>query len=432
VSLQRLRGQQGLVRSSAVVFAGNSTARLLGFLFAVAAARILGTQDFGRFAFGLTVASIAAILITNTPRGLSRFLARAHDDRQEQDNYFSNWLVVVAITLGVSVLLLAPISALTGIEGWMVVAVGANLLGVTVFETYREAQRGLRRFTAMVVFYLAANLIQLFAILLAGRLGWRSPSLFLTIYGLASLAALVVMQRASPIALSFRRDVLEWRLVRAIVRFVRPLVAQTIFYAIWFGADILLLGRLVGPFLTGNYAAAKTLVTVLALVPFAIGIVTGPEAAQLRQRGVEGLRRFALLALGLTAVATAPIAAVLVWFKEPIILFLFGTRYPLASRPMTLLVVGMSLYGLSVVLENLWVGLGQPRVVAVASGLAMLLTVGLGLILVPQLADIGAAIAFAGGAGVQLTVIGLYTVWVLYSGSTIRTQSIPDRSIIES
>jgi O-antigen/teichoic acid export membrane protein len=201
VNLQKLGGRQGLARSSAVVFAGNSTARLLGFLFAVAAARILGTQDFGRFAFGLTVASIAAILVTNAPRGLSRFLARAHDDRQEQDTYFSNWLMVVLLTLGVSALLLAPISALTGIEGWMVVAVGANLLGVTVFETYREAQRGLRRFTAMVVFYLAANLIQLCAILLAGRVGWRSPSLFLTIYGLASLVALVVMQRASPIAL---------------------------------------------------------------------------------------------------------------------------------------------------------------------------------------------------------------------------------------
>jgi len=76
VIFQRLAGQRGLIRSSAVVFAGNSTARLLGFLFSVVAARVLGTQDFGRFAFGLTVASIAAILVTNAPRGLSRFLAR--------------------------------------------------------------------------------------------------------------------------------------------------------------------------------------------------------------------------------------------------------------------------------------------------------------------------------------------------------------------
>ena len=413
------------------MFAGNSTARLLGFLFSVAAARILGTQDFGRFAFGLTVASISAILVTNAPRGLSRFLARAHD-RPEQDNYYSNWLMVVVLTFGLSALLLVPISALSGIEGWMVVAVGANLVGVTVFETYREAQRGLLRFTAMVVFYLAANLIQLFAILVAGGLGLRSPSLVLTIYGLSSLAALVVMQRASPIAISFRRDALVWRRVRAIIRFVRPLVAQTIFYAVWFGADILLLGRLVGPAPTGNYAAAKTLVTVLALVPLAIGIVTGPEVAQLRQRGVGGLRRFVLFALTLTAAATAPIAAGLVWLKEPITQFVFGGRYPLASRPMTLLVIGMSLYGFSVVLENLWVGLGRPRVVAVASCAAMLLTVGLGLVLVPQLADIGAAVAFASGAAAQLAVVGLFTVALLYSGSAIRTQSIPDRGIIES
>ena len=430
--LRSLAGQEVLVRSSAIVFAGNSAARLLGFLFSVAAARILGAQDFGRFAFGLTVASIAAILVTNAPRGLSRFLARAHGDRREQDNYFSNWLIVVVLTLGVSLLLLAPISAVTGIEGWMVLAVGANLLGVTVFETYREAQRGLRRFTAMVVFYLAANLIQLIAILLAGSLGLRSPSLVLAIYGLASLVALSVIQVVRPIAISFRRDAVVWGRVRAIIRFVRPLVAQTIFYAIWFGADILLLGRLAGPGVTGNYAAAKTLVTVLALVPFAIGIVTGPEVAQLRQRGVDGLRRFVLFALTLMAVATAPIAAVLVWFGEPIILFLFGTRFPLAAQPLTLLVIGMSLYGFYVVLENFWVGLGQPRIVATASGVAMLLTVGVGVILVPQLGDIGAAIAFATGAAAQLALIGSFTVRMLYSGATVRTQSIPDRSIIDS
>jgi O-antigen/teichoic acid export membrane protein len=314
----------------------------------------------------------------------------------------------------------------------MVVAVGANLLSMTVFETYREAQRGLRHFTAMVVFYLAANLIQLGAILMAGRLGSQSPSLFLTIYGLASLAALLVMQIARPIPITFRRDILAWSRVRAIIAFVRPLVVQTIFYAVWFGADILLLGRFAGPAVTGNYAAAKTLVTVLALVPLAIGIVTGPEVAQLRQRGVNELRRFAISVVALTAAATAPIAAFLVFFREPLILLLFGSRYPLAARPLTLLVIGMSLFGISVVLENLWVGLGQPRIAAVASGFEMVLTVGLGLILIPRIADIGAAVAFTTGAVAQLAVLGLFTVWMLYSRPAATTQTIPDRSIIES
>ena len=221
---QGLAGERGLIRSSALVFAGNLAARLLGLLFSVAAARILVTADFGRLAFGLTVASMVGILVTNSPRELSRFLARHDADRPQQDRYFSNWLIVVVLTLGVSLLLLGPVSFLAGLTGWMTFAVGANLFGVAVLETYREAQRGLRHFPAVVVFYVAANLVQLLGVLLAASLGWRSPALFLTIYGLSSLVPLVLMQQARPIALSFLREALAWRRILSIVRFVRPLV----------------------------------------------------------------------------------------------------------------------------------------------------------------------------------------------------------------
>ena len=414
------------------MFTGNSIARLLGFLFSIVAARILAAQDYGTFAVGLAVASIAAILVANAPRGLSRFLARHDGDRRQQDGFFSNWLIVIALTLGVSVALLGPISLLAGLSGWMVLAVGANLLGVAVFETYRESQRGLRHFGAMVVFYLAANLLQLLAILVAAGLGWRSPPLFLTIYGLSSLAALVIMQKARPIALSVRPDVLAWRRIRSIIWFVRPLVFQTVFYAIWSGADIVLVRRLLGPVATGNYAAARTLVTVLALAPIAIGIVVGPEVARLSSHGVQDVRRFVSVALAFTAVVSVPIAVGLVWFKGPIILFVFGSKYPFASRPLTALAIGMTLFALYLVFENLWVGLGRPRIVAIASGVAMVCTVSLGLVLIPRFADMGAAFAYAAGSAAQLAVIGLFTAWKLYSGSPTRTEFVQDRGMPES
>ena len=62
----------------------------------------------------------------------------------------------------------------------------------------------------------------------------------------------------------------------------------------------------------------------------------------------------------------------------------------------------------------------------------MVCTVSLGLILIPRIADAGAAIAYAAGSAAQLAVIGSFTAWVLYSGSTIRNQYLPDRGILES
>jgi O-antigen/teichoic acid export membrane protein len=432
VILRSLAANRWLVRSSAIVFAGNSIARLLGFLFSIVAARILAAQQYGTLAVGLAVASIAAILVANAPRGLSRFLARHDGDRRQQDDFFSNWLVVVALTLGVSAVLVAPISTLAGLRGWMVLAVGANLLGVAVFETYRESQRGLRQFGAMVLFYLTANLLQLLAILVAGSLGWRSPPLFLTIYGLSSLAVLLIAQLIRPIALSFRPRLLTRSRVSWIVRFVRPLVLQTVFYAVWSGADIVLVGRLLGPVATGNYAAARTLVTVLALAPLAIAIVIGPEVARLSLHGLQDVRRFVSLALLFTAAVSVPVAVGLVWFREPIIVFLFGSDYPFASRPLPALAFGMTLFALFLVFESLWVGLGQPRIVAISSGVAMVCTVSLALVLIPRIADLGAAYAYAAGSAAQLAIIGLFTAWKLYSGSATRTEILKDHGMPES
>src|SRR5258708_38658274 len=73
----RLRlGGRDLAVSSAIAFAGLTVARLLGFLFSVAAARILVPVDYGRMAYGLALAAIASVLLSSSPIGLSRFLAR--------------------------------------------------------------------------------------------------------------------------------------------------------------------------------------------------------------------------------------------------------------------------------------------------------------------------------------------------------------------
>ena len=65
--LKQLVPDAGLLRSSAIVLVGDSTARLLGFLFSVAAARLLMPVGYGRIAYALAVAAILSVLTTNSP-----------------------------------------------------------------------------------------------------------------------------------------------------------------------------------------------------------------------------------------------------------------------------------------------------------------------------------------------------------------------------
>ena len=397
-----LLAQTSLIRSSTVVLIGNAGARLLGFLFSVAAARLLLPQDYGIFAYALAVANIAAILVTNAPYGLSRWLPLHRGDPKAQDEFFSNVVAVVLALGGLSVVLAIPVALVAGIHGGLLLGVVANILGVAVLQTYLQTQRGQQRFVAMTVPYLLANVLQLIGILGLAAIGRRSPALFLTVYGLSSVVAVLALYPVLPFGRQFILQTVRLARARAILRFVMPLLLHTAFFTVWYGFDLVLVERLVSPAAAGNYAAAKALATVLALAPQAIGAVLLPRIPGLRSAEVRG---HLLPALGLTALLTLPLIAVVLVLRRPLLLLFFGSRYLDASQPFVLLAVGMALYGFYVVLEAVWIGRGRPGVDALAAGCGMATAVMMGLILVPRLAAGGAALAFLTGSAVQLAIL---------------------------
>ncbi len=419
--------QSGLARSSTVLFAGNSLARFLGLLFSVTAARVLLPADYGLFAYGLAIAAIASTLLTSVPNGFSRFLVQERDDQTRQDAYFSNWLALVGVTLVASLALLTPIAALAKLGLGLALGVAANLFGVATFELYREARRGLGGFGAMSAYYILANLLQLLGILVAAALGWRSPALFLTIYGLSSVAALSLMEGFAPIALRVVRESVSWQRVGAIAGYVYPLLFQTVFFGIWSAADLVLVERLLGPAPAGNYAVAKTLSSLVGIAPLAIGIAAGPRMVRLQE---TVLPRYVLRLAGMTAAAAAPAAIILVLFQGPLVRLVFGAKYPDATAPLAMLVVGMALYGIFHLLANVWIGLGYRRILVIASAVGMLGTVATGLLLIPRLGLFGGATALTVGSAAQLVFAGAFTILAFRSGRTHQVAQRRDRRLL--
>jgi O-antigen/teichoic acid export membrane protein len=413
VELRKYTPEPGLLRSSAVVFAGFATARALGFLFSVAAARILAPLDYGRLTYALAVVTIASVFISSSPIGLSRFLARNQHDRTAQENYFANWSALIASIVVISAVVVLPISYLIGLRGWLVVGVLSNLVGIAVLETYREVQRGLDRYAAMMSVYVIANLVQLLGILVLGNLDVRSPAIFLIVYGLSSAIALALVQPLMPISLQFARGLISWSRMREIFRFARLILLQSVFFAIWFGSDLIMVQHLMRPEAVGDYGVAKALVNVLMLAPTAIGATILPRIARLGEKSVG---KYMLAALGLTSLATIPLVSVAALLGPRLILILFGTKYPQAAAPVAILAIGMGLYGFYTVMGSIWVGLGRPGIDPVATGIAMVCTLSVGLTVIPRIGLTGAALAFTIGAAARLTVIGAFTLWALSTG----------------
>jgi stage V sporulation protein B len=412
--LRRALGHGGMAQSASVVLVGSAAARLLGFLFSVATARLLVPAEFGEMTYALAVVAVASVLMTSAPVGLSRFLSVHRDDPAEQSAAYTNWLAVVALIFAVSIAVLPVVGIAARISLAMTAGVVANLFGVTVLETYREVQRGLSRYGVMVAFYVLANLLQLLVVIGLGLAGWRSAPLFVIVYGLSSVVALMVVQLVAPMHLRFATGTLSRARMLETARFIRPILLQSIFFAIWYSADLLVVGRLDSPAATGNYAAAKALALTLILAPGALATILLPQVARLSATEVRG---YVIRALAFGCAITLPVALGLALLGHPLILLLFGGKYTDAPGPLAVLSIGMTAYGLHSVLASLWVGLGRPVIDMVATGAGMLCTVVLAFLLVPVYGLVGGAIAFSTGSVLKLLVIGGYSWWRLFRGA---------------
>ena len=416
--LERTSADRVLLRSSAIVFAGEVTARLLGFLFSVAAARLLTPSGYGQIAYALAAVAIVTVLTNNAPQGLGRFLARHHGDAPTQATYTTNWLIVIGLMLATSLVLVIPAATWAGLGGAMTAGLIANLLGTVAFQTYREAQKGFGRFWATSFFWILANSLQLVAIVIAAMLGFRSPALFLTIYGLSSVVALGLMSIKAPAALRFSRRLVAWRQVAAIARFVWPVILTGIFYTVWLGADLILLRHLLPHAPIGNYAAARTLILGLSLPLSAINFALGPRMARMAESAV---RPYILNLVLLAAAIVVPLSAGAILVGQPLLALTFGDRYAVASEVFLILVLGQACFALCGVLQAVWIwGLSRPGIDPVSTGSGMVVTIALGLSLIPHAGLRGAALAYAAGAAAQLLVLAVFTGWAIYAGARPR------------
>lgn len=399
-----------LLRSSTLLFLGGSSARLLGFLFAIVAARLLEPGGFGLMAYAIAIASIGSAMVVSSPQGLSRRLARAADKSEERNAAFSSWVVVVGVVLGASLLCTIPLALVVGIRGWLLGAVLSNLLGAVALETFREVQRGLQRFAMMAAFYNLANLLQILAILAAAGLGWRSPALFVTAYGLSAVAALIAMEAVRPTPLRFDARLITAAQLRSVLRFVRPMLLQTIFFGVWFSADLVLVRLLLPDPAAGEYAAAKTAANVFLLAPGAIAAAWLPRLARV---SLTALPAYLWRVLVAVAGLTLPLLASVLVFGGQALTVVFGPTYNSSREALPGLAVGMALYAVYLIFETVWLALARPRVDTVVTGIGMAVTVIAGILLVPRSGLVGASVAFATGAAVKLSLATAFTAWAL-------------------
>ena len=165
----------------------------------------------------------------------------------------------------------------------------------------------------------------------------------------------------------------------------------------------------------GTYAAAKALGNAVYLAPSAVSGVVITRVSRMPEISIGA---FLLRVMALGTAVTLPLLIVFLVLGRQLTALIFGNRYPHVSDPLALIAVGMAIYGLYLLLSGAWRGMGRLAIDAWATGAGTVMTVGLGLVLVPRIGLIGAAGAFSAGSVTQLLTIGAYTLWALSNRPT--------------
>lgn len=398
----RLQGRRapGAASSVITVALGNTIARGLGFLFPLVVGRTIDRADFGLVLLYISTGFfVAELVLTGFPTALTRYLAAA-DPRWSPR-------VVTGAAIGGGLPLLAAClgaGALLSINAGLAIPLTAIVIcGLTIDAYYFAALRGLSRFRLLVAYRISANAIQLGLLVALAALGLASVASAVVVYSLVYLIPIVVIELRDRVVtplLPHRGDI-RAQVVRHVSRFTIPALISGTAYGVIFGLDTYAVGVL-APADLPDYAAARSLVMPMTLVPFAIGVVLMPRVAA----SSADPRRDLIVSLGATIGTSlgAIIGYAMLggWLVESI----YPAGYSGAAVLLVPLATALALLGIFSVVTQWSFGMGDPRRPALAIVIGALIAAACQFVLTAAYGGYGAAASIVIGAGVALALLG--------------------------
>jgi O-antigen/teichoic acid export membrane protein len=261
------------------------------------------------------------------------------------------------------------------------------------------------------------SLFILFAIL---RISGRQLSvafLFLVALGASTLISLLLLA-----SLGFRfklsRDLSG---LRGAFAFALPCYAANLAQFLNYKLDVFVVGFFAGTASVGRYTLAVSLGQLLWLMSNSVASVLLPKIAASTDDGGSAQHTARVTRLSLCATAVCGVAlAVLATQAIPL---MYGEAFRPSIAALLLLLPGIVVFSVANVLAAFMAGIGKPRLNLLVSGISLIITITLDLILIPKMNIAGAAIA----STVSYTVSALLLIvfFVRETGTPLREVLFP-------
>lgn len=383
-------------RNLALKSLGELLARLCFVVLFIYAARVLGVLDYGRYSYA---ASLAALALIGMDLGLNTVLVRDGARDHGVVGGYAGTLLVIKAGLGLVVLgLLAGFVWATDSEPWLVLAVA---LGQVCWGMAELGVAGLNALERMDREALIKTCGRLAALVLAGGalvLGWGLWGLVLGLLAANAAAAVLSLRLLSAqegFSLRLERGFLVYLAKEAL-----PLALTSVFILVYFRVDIVMLELMGRGFdEIGWYAAGVRIIDAVGVAPAMVAGACLPVLSSLALSDQEALARLYRQAQRLLLILGLPAAVGLFMVRGEIAGLIYGPGFdPTALAFFWLAPVLVFLFLNHLQLACL-TAMGLQRICALATGICVLVNVGLNLMLIPVYGFVGAAAATLGTEG---------------------------------
>ena len=396
------RGYFPWMRAVASVLGARTFAAGAAFLANALVARHLGPADFNTFYLLFAIMSIVAGLTGPAiDTSLVRFAAKQITPDSDQSGPFFKFvlylkLLILLLTIAAGLVMAGPLYRLlfsdTGAQHNTSAVILLAFLGGAVVSLWGFAQayfQAHQRFTHFAGYEFFSSLLRLGLVIILIGFDVRSAALLLARYVCAPLVMGIMSWSQVPLALY--RSPTNLQVGREFLSFAKWVLVATLFSTVTQRLDLLLLNA--GMFgipkvSVGHYSAALSLVLAGELVLLTFYSVLLPKASAMRSaeelRGFIGHFRVPSLLFCLATSFMIPLAG-------PFRRIAFGEAFVGTEGYFTILLLGVIVAIATAPTVTSLYSLGQARTIALFEVAKLILTLSLGLYIIPQYGIYGMA-----------------------------------------
>jgi O-antigen/teichoic acid export membrane protein len=382
------------LRDYVLVALGSAVTRVLSLVTAIVLARELGASSFGEVSvfFAFLVLWMGNDFLDVT------FVRYANASEGERSTDYLRAIFILKSALN-AVLLIASLplswvlattafgkpSLSTPIAAALLCGVGLNFLSLRA-AMHQAAERFARYAGTIASFHVLTAITVVFLVL---GLHQRATEAVYATY--TAIAVVVGLYGVAGIRRTVRHLAFDKDRISEIVSFARWLFPANLSFLLFQQLDLFLVAAFASLASVGEYSAALRIVGAVALLTGTLAPALLPRATRASSEPLlvrEYLKQSAVLSGGIVALALAAGLA-----APTIVPLLFGSEYRDAAAVTQVLLVGTAMIAVYTPLTQLLLAYNEPRRMFHLSVLKLCVIGGAGVVLVPRLEGIGAALA---------------------------------------